>query len=152
MPAGQPQTPCSIFPPVQVIEAFRLTQLPWASLVWPIWQTVVVVAGGARVAQTDPPPAMSNFWSRHRQPDDMFCPSRQACPAVGVMKHVPLGIRRIGSSHRQPLAIASLFWQARPGAPVGVGVGVGTGVAVDTGVGVGDRPSGTHRPILPATR
>ena len=83
----------------------------------------------------------------------MFCPSRQACPALGVTKQVPLGIGRIGSSHRQPVAIASLLLQARPAPPVGVamGVGVGAGVEVATGVGV-ETLSGTHRPILPATR
>ena len=60
VPAGQPQTPCSIFPPVQVIDSFRLVQTP-LTLVWPIRQTVVVATGGARVAHTDPPPAISNF-------------------------------------------------------------------------------------------
>jgi hypothetical protein len=44
VPLGQPQTPCSILPPVQVMLALRLTQLPLASLVWPIWQIVVVPA------------------------------------------------------------------------------------------------------------
>jgi hypothetical protein len=38
VPAGQPQTPCSIFPPVQVIEALRLVQTP-LTLVCPMAQT-----------------------------------------------------------------------------------------------------------------
>ena len=155
--------------------SFRVVQTP-LTLVCPMAQAGLVVpvgvgvgvgvgvtATGALVPHTDPPPATSNFCSRHTQPEDMFCPSRQACPALGVAKQRPLAVGRIGRSHRQPFESASLLEQARPAPPVGVdvaiGVGVGTGVAVDTGVGVGvaEMPipptlSGTHLPILPPTR
>ena len=48
MPAGQPQTPCSIFPPVQVIEALRLVQTP-LTLVCPMAQTAFGVPVGVGV-------------------------------------------------------------------------------------------------------